>query len=59
VLNLPLEQGRGLTQLAQRQMELHCTMQEGQVLIGDGTTALHIELTTLKESSTVNRGRNC
>ena len=28
-------------------------MQEGQVLIGDGTTALHIELTTLKEPSTV------
>lgn len=57
VLNLPLEQGRALTQLAQRQMELHCTIQEGQVLIGDSTTALHIELTTLKEASTVNRER--
>ncbi len=51
VLNLPPEEGRALTQLAQRNMELHCTIQEGQVLIGDGTSALHIELTTLKDAS--------
>ena len=57
VLNLPLEDGRALTQLAQRNMELHCTIQEGQVLIGDGATALHIELTTLKDVSIANRER--
>ena len=52
VLNLPLEEGRALTRLAQRNMELHCTIQEGQVLIGDGTNALHITLTSLKNSAT-------
>ena len=53
VMNLSLEGGRGLAGLAQRNMELHCTIQDGQLLIGDGTTALHIELKTLKSASTV------
>lgn len=57
VVNLPMEEGRALTQLAQRQMQWHCTIQEGQLMIGDGTTALHIELTMLKEASTMHRGR--
>jgi uncharacterized protein YaeQ len=52
VMNLPIEESRGLTRLAQRNMELHCTIQDGQLLIGDGADALHIELTTLKAAST-------
>ena len=38
------------TELAQRNMELHCTIQDGQLLIGDGTNAVQIELMTLKEA---------
>ena len=39
-----------LAALAQRNMELHCTIQDGQLLIGDGTNAVQIELMTLKEA---------
>lgn len=50
VMNLPPEGSRALAALAQRQMELHCTIQDGQVLIGDGTNAVQVELTTLKDA---------
>jgi uncharacterized protein YaeQ len=49
VMNLSLEGSRALAELAQRNMELHCTIQDGQVLIGDGTTAVQVEVTTIKE----------
>ena len=52
VLNLSPEGSRALAGLAQRNMDLHCTIQDGQVLIGDGTNAVQFELTTVKESST-------
>jgi uncharacterized protein YaeQ len=48
VMNLSPEGSRALAGLAQRNMELHCTIQDGQVLIGDGTTAVQVEVTTLK-----------
>ncbi|HKN86925.1 MAG TPA: YaeQ family protein [Nitrospiraceae bacterium] len=51
VMNLPLDESRALTTLAQRTMELHCTIQDGQVLIGDGKHAVQIELTILKNAS--------
>ena len=44
VMNLPLEGSRALTDLAQRNMDLHCTIQDGQVLIGDGTNAAQMEV---------------
>ena len=50
VMNLSLEGSRALAELAQRNMELHCTIQDGQLLIGDGTNAVQIELMTLKEA---------
>jgi uncharacterized protein YaeQ len=37
VLNLSQAGSRDLVGLAQRQMELHCTILDGQLLIGDGT----------------------
>lgn len=50
VMQLSVEGSRALAGLAQRNMELHCTLQDGQLLIGDGTRAAQIELTALKES---------
>ncbi len=47
VINIPQDESRALAQLAQRSMDLHCSIQDGQILIGDGTTAVQIELTTM------------
>ena len=49
VVNLSLEGSRALASLAQRSMDLHCTIQDGQVLIGDGANAAEVELSTWKE----------
>jgi uncharacterized protein YaeQ len=48
VMNLPLDGSRALANLAQRDMHLQCTIQEGQVLIGDGDRSVQIELSTVK-----------
>ncbi|MFZ1764405.1 MAG: YaeQ family protein, partial [Nitrospira sp.] len=48
VMNLSPEGSRALAGLAQRNLEVHCTSPVGQVLIGDGTTAVQVEVTTLK-----------
>ncbi len=44
VMNLPWEASRALAELAQRTMQLQCTLQEGQVWITDGKQAVQIEL---------------
>jgi uncharacterized protein YaeQ len=51
VMNLPPDGSRALAKLAQRDMNLQCTIQDGQILMGDGTRAVQIELTTLKSPS--------
>ncbi len=51
VMNLPLEGSRALAALAQRTMQLQCTLQEGQIFIGDGKNAAQMELTTLKKAA--------
>ena len=51
VMNVPVDGSRVLTALAQRTMELDCTIQDGQVLIGDGRHAVQIDLTMLKNAS--------
>ena len=51
VVNVPQEASRALAGLAQRNMQLHCTLQEGQVWIGDGTGAVEIGLETWKAAS--------
>jgi uncharacterized protein YaeQ len=52
VMNLPLDGGRALATLAQPSMQLQCTIQEGQIWMGDGTNTAHIELTIFKGAST-------
>ncbi len=52
VRNVPPEASRAMTELAQRTMELHCTLQEGEVLIGDGMKSVHLAVTTLKGART-------
>lgn len=52
VLSLPLDASRALARLAQRNMQLQCTLQEGQVWIGDGNTAVQVELAVLKNAVT-------
>jgi uncharacterized protein YaeQ len=44
VMNLPLEGSRALEKLAQRNMQLQCTLQEGAIFIGDGESAVQLEL---------------
>jgi uncharacterized protein YaeQ len=43
VMNLPWEASRTLAALAQRNMQLQCTLQEGQIWITDGKQAVQIE----------------
>ena len=48
VLNLAPEASQSLAALAQRNMRLQCTLQDGQVWITDGTESAHFEPLTLK-----------
>jgi uncharacterized protein YaeQ len=50
VMNLPLDASRALARLAQRSMQLQCTIQEGQIWLGDGNDVVHVELVVLKEA---------
>ena len=51
VMNLPLDGSRALAKLALRNMQLQCTIQEGQILMGDGNSSVQIELAMLKGAS--------
>lgn len=51
IFNLPMEGSQALARLAQRSMELHCTIQDGQASIGNGTEAVPLELTTVKHAA--------
>ena len=55
VRNISTDGSRSLAQLAQRAMELHCTIQGGAVMIGDGTTTVQLDLTTLKHAAQLGR----
>ncbi len=52
VINIPQDGSRTLAQLAQRCMDLHCSIQDGQILMGDGTNAVQIDLATIHAAST-------
>ncbi len=52
VINIPQDGSRALAQLAQRSMDLHCSVQDGQILMGDGTNAVQIELATMHPTAT-------
>jgi uncharacterized protein YaeQ len=43
VIRLPDEATRDLAALAARNMRLSCTVQDGQVFVSDGETAVHVE----------------
>ena len=49
IINLPPESTRALAKLAQRNMQLQCTIQDGQVWLGDGKESVMIERGQLKE----------
>jgi uncharacterized protein YaeQ len=50
VLNLPTSTSKALAALAQRSMQLQCTIQEGQIWFSVGEETLAVELTPLKSS---------
>ncbi len=43
IVNLPPESTRELAKLVQRSMRLQCTIQDGQVWVGDGETSVEVE----------------
>lgn len=49
VFNLPAATSQALTKLAQRNMQLQCTIQDGQIWINGDGESLQIDLQTLKE----------
>lgn len=51
VVTVPPDATRALADLAQRSMDLHCAIQDGQVLLSNGTTAVPLELGTVKRPS--------
>ena len=48
VINLPVETTRAIAKLAQRNMQLQCTIQDGQVWLSDGNESVQVERVTLK-----------
>ncbi len=50
IVNLPQESTQALAKLAQRSMNLQCTIQDGQVWLSDGEASVQVERTVLKEA---------
>ncbi len=50
ILNLPVDASRALAKLARRDMQLHCTIQDGQVWIGDRDETVQVALATMKNA---------
>lgn len=50
IVNLPVGSTKALAGLAQRTMNLQCTIQDGQVWLSDGETSVQVDRATLKES---------
>jgi uncharacterized protein YaeQ len=48
VINVPIEASRALASLAQRNMDLRCTLQEGYIWLSDDKKDVEIDLITLK-----------
>ena len=51
VMNLPLDTSRALAKLVQRSMQLHCTIQDGQIWLADNAGRVQVELATVKAPS--------
>ena len=50
VMNIPMDTSRALAKLTQRAMELHCTIQDGQMWMGDRDDTVQIELVTRRSN---------
>ncbi len=50
IFNLPPESTQALARLAQRTMNLQCTIQDGQAWLSDGETSVQVERVVLKEA---------
>ena len=55
VISLPVETTHALANLAKRGMQLHCTIQDGQIMLGDGNETVEVAMTTLKSVQAVVR----
>ena len=55
IINLSLETTRELTKLAQRNMKLHCTIQDGDIWLADSTSTIEIKLSKLKTPNEFNK----
>ena len=51
VINLPAEATQALTKLAQRTMQLQCTLQDGQLWLANATDSVTIEPTAWKQGT--------
>lgn len=51
VINLPIESTRAMAQMAERTMQLHCTVQDSQVWLSNGDNSVMIELVKLKATA--------
>lgn len=51
VINLPVDACRRLGSLAERNMQLQCTLQEGQIWLADATDSVEIEPVVWKQAS--------
>ncbi len=50
IVNLPVASTQALARLAQRTMDLQCTIQDGQVWLSDGATSVQVERIALKNT---------
>lgn len=51
LINLPLDSTRAMAKMAQRTMQLHCTIQDSQAWLSNGDDSVIIELVKLKTPS--------
>ncbi len=51
IINLPVESTQALAKLAQRSMNLQCTIQDGQVWLSDGNSSVQVERLMLKTAA--------
>jgi uncharacterized protein YaeQ len=51
VINLPVESTRAIAKLAQRNMNLQCTIQDGQVWLSDGNESVVVERAFIKKNA--------
>ncbi len=50
IFNLPLESTQALARLAQRTMNLQCTIQDGQAWLSDGEASVQVERVVLRQA---------